>query len=172
MCLGRVCNSRARLPSALVIATFMPHAFRATPLIADELEAYDSRTKGIRVEPRQTRSAVPLLTHIRLVDAQSRPVADAVVAEFFERDNDLESVFKPTESAVWNTSDEHGEVSLELRSLRYLNVTGVFAIRQLKGRPLVGLQTVRYEDRGKQLTIKCIPPVACFSGSRVQDSLR
>jgi WD domain, G-beta repeat/WD40-like Beta Propeller Repeat len=168
VCAGRVRLLCVRSLSVVAIAAFLVQNVWIATFRADEPKASDPSVNSSSVEPNQARSATPLLTPFRLLDAQGRPVAGAVVAEFFERDNDLESVFKPTDSAASNTSDERGEASLQLLSLRYLNVTGVFAIRQLKGRPLVGLQTVSYEDRGKQITINMYP--ACRVLLRIEST--
>ena len=85
------------------------------------------------------------------------PVAGAVVADFLWRDNDRESSFTPTESADSKTSDERGEASLKVEIPQHLDGTGLFAIRQGKGRPLVGVHKVMREEIGKPITIAMYP---------------
>jgi WD40 repeat protein len=168
VCPGRVRLLYVQSLSVVAIAAFLMQTVCVAAFGADEPKAFDPSVNSSSVQPKQARSPTPRLTPFRLLDAQGRPVAGAVVAEFFERDNDLGSFFKSTDSAAANTSDERGETTLQLTSLRYLNVTGVFAVRQLKGRPLVGLQTVTHEDRSKQITINMYP--ACRVLLRIEST--
>ena len=75
--------------------------------------------------PQRARS--PLLTQFRLVDARGGPVAGAVVAGFFWRDNDRESSFAPTEDVASKTTDERGEASLVIENPLRVGGTSIYA---------------------------------------------
>ncbi|MFI5459544.1 MAG: WD40 repeat domain-containing protein [Isosphaerales bacterium] len=105
----------------------------------------------------QSQLSKPTLTPVRLVDARGRPVAGAGVADFFWRDNDRESAFTPTESTALKTTDDRGEALLKLEIPGHLDGGAIFAIRQGRGRPLVGLRKVTREEIGKPITIGMYP---------------
>jgi hypothetical protein len=99
----------------------------------------------------------PAPTSLRLVDGRGGPVSGAIVAGFFWRDNDREPAFTPSEANESRKSDERGEALLELDIPEHLDGAGVYAIRQGKGRPLVGIHKVTREEVGKPITITMYP---------------
>ena len=103
------------------------------------------------------RTVAPTSAPLRLVDAQGRPVAGAVVSSYFSRDCDREPSFTAPESIESKSSDAKGELTLKLEIPGHLDGVGVFAIRQDKGRPLVGLSKVTREEIGKPITIAMHP---------------
>ena len=157
MRLGRVRFSFPCLLRVAASAAVVAPAFWITALADDDLKVGNPPPIKNRAEVERQRSIAPLLTPLHLVDARGGPVAGAVVADFFWRDNDREPTFTPTEFTASKTSDERGEALLELEIPAHLDGTGIFAVRQSKGRPLVGLHKVTREEIGKPITIKLYP---------------
>jgi hypothetical protein len=119
-----------------------------------------------RLDEHRKRAVAPTLTPIRLVDAQGRPVSGAVVSDFFWRDADREPSFTAGEPSAARSSDDQGKVVLAIEIPGHLDGTAVFAIRQAKGRPLVGLHKVTREEIGTPLTITMHP--ACRTLFRIE----
>ena len=103
------------------------------------------------------RTVAPTLTPLRLVDAQGRPVAGAFASSYFSRDCDREPSFTVPEPVESKSSDAKGELALKLEIPGHLDGVGLFAIRQDKGRPLVGVSKVTREQIGKPITIAMHP---------------
>src|SRR5262249_28220545 len=93
----------------------------------------------------------------RLVDDQGRPVAGAVVGTSFSRDADREATFTPPAGIESWTSDERGEVSrAPAYGIRQAGA-GIYAIRQDKDRPLVGVSRLTRVPPGTPETIVMHP---------------
>jgi WD40 repeat protein/beta-lactamase regulating signal transducer with metallopeptidase domain len=140
----------------------------AAAAVADGFKIANAPAIKKRVDEERKRTVAPTLPPIRLVDAQGRPVSGAVVSHYFSRDRDLESSFRTWESIESKTSDVRGEVSLNLEIPGHLDGVGVFAIRQAKGRPLVGLHKGTREEIGKPITIAMHP--ACRVLFRIEST--
>ena len=117
---------------------------------------------GTASPPSRRALARPASTPVRVVDARGGPVAGAVVAGSFRKDADREPLFTPEEMIASKTSDERGEVLLDLDTPGRLDGTGVYAIRQSRGRPLVGIRKVTREEIGRPITITMRRPAGCF----------
>lgn len=146
-----------RLMRTAASASVVVPAFWTTALASDEFKVANPPPVKNRVEAKGQGAVGPLLTPLRLVDARGGPVAGAAVAEFFWRDNDRESIFTPTESSDSRISNDRGEASLKLAIPAHLDGSSLFAIRQGKGRPLVGIHKVTREEIGKPATIIMSP---------------
>jgi hypothetical protein len=122
-------------------------------------EQTDENARTVRNQNRVAilgqRAAVP--TPMRLLDARGRPVAGAVVAGSFRRDADREPLFTPEDMFAAKTSDERGEALVGLDVSGRLDSAGVYAIRQGRGRPLVGIRKFTREELGKPITITMYP---------------
>ena len=70
-------------------------------------------------------------------------------APISSRDADRESAFTPPESTEAATSDAQGELALKIEIPGHLDGEAIYAIRQDKGRPLVGLHKVTREEAGQ-----------------------
>ena len=114
--------------------------------------AFSRDSEGRAVDP--TRRA------IRLVDAQGRPVEGALASTYFQRDIDREPSFIVPEPLEAATSNARGLLALKLEIPGHLDGAGIYAIRQRKGRPLVGLLKVTREELDKPITITMHP--ACL----------
>ncbi len=100
---------------------------------------------------RDTRHKAPP-TPIRLVDAQGRPVAGAVVGVAFSRNRDRERSFQPWEVTGSRTTDARGEAALTLA-----RGEGVYALRQDRGRAYAGVHLVAAGEAGRPITIVMHP---------------
>ena len=132
---------------------------KAASFFAELMSGKLSNAPAIRkrmLEDRE-RTVAPILTPVRLVDGQARPVKAAVAGHYFWRDCDLEPSFTAPESIEVKTSDEEGDLALKLDIPGHLDGVGVFAIRAGRGRPLVGLFNVSREQIGKPITIVMHP---------------
>jgi WD40 repeat protein len=103
------------------------------------------------------RAVDPTRRAIRLVDAQGRPVEGAVASTYFSRDLDEEPSFTPPEPIEAAKSNARGLLVLKLEIPGHLDGEGLYAIRQDKGRPLVGLHKVTREGLDKPITIVMHP---------------
>jgi Tol biopolymer transport system component len=88
------------------------------------------------------------------------------VSGFFERERDRDASFMPPEWSESRTTDQHGEASLPVRIPVPLGEAGIYAIRQDKDRPLVGVHRLTREAAGKPATIVMHP--ACRVRLRVE----
>jgi WD40 repeat protein len=105
-------------------------------------------------------------TVFRMVDAQGRPVAGAVVGTSFIGDGDRKGLFMPAEGTESQVSDERGEASLTLSAVRPMRSMGFYAIRPDGDRPLVGVGVVSIWESDKPVTIVMHP--ACRLRLRVE----
>ena len=140
----------------------------AAAAVADGFKIANVPERKKRFDDEQKRTVAPTLTPLRLVDTQGRPVAGAVVSHYFSRDGDREPSFTVPEPIESKTSDAQGGVALKLEIPGHLDGTGIFAIRQDKGRPLVGLHKVTREGIGKPATIVMYP--ACRVLFRIEST--
>jgi WD40 repeat protein len=116
--------------------------------------------------PVRGRHEAGTATVFRLVDAQGRPVAGAVVGTSFIGDGDRTVPFVPAEGTESQVSDEQGEASLTLSAVRPMGSTGFYAIRPDRDRPLVGVGVVSLWESDKPATIVMHP--ACRLRLRVE----
>jgi WD40 repeat protein/beta-lactamase regulating signal transducer with metallopeptidase domain len=145
-----------------------PEVRRAAAKVADDFKLADApEIKRQRLEMRK-QDVGPTPTLIRLVDENGRPVSGATVSSYFSRDCDREPAFTSPEPIEAQTSDDRGEVTLELDIPGHIDGTAIFAIRQVKGRPLVGLRKVLREEIGKPITTVMYP--ACRVLFRIEST--
>ncbi len=109
-----------------------PAVRKAASFFAELMSGKLSNAPEIRkrmLEDRE-RTVAPILTPVRLVDGQARPVNGCSRrATIFRRDSDLEPSFTAPESIEVKTSDEEGDLALKLDIPGHLDGVGVFAIR-------------------------------------------
>jgi hypothetical protein len=91
-------------------------------------------------------------TMIRLVDADGRPVARAVVSPFFSYDPGHRPSLMPTDATRTQHSDDRGEASLSLTK-----ASGLCAVREQQGRTLVGAIRVTSQQLGKPVQLVMHP---------------
>src|SRR5262249_46999345 len=103
------------------------------------------------------RAVDPTRPAIRLVDTRGRPVEGAGVSTSFSRDFDEESSFTPPEPMEAARSNARGLVALKVEIPGHMDGEGLYAIRQDKGRPLVGLCRVTRAELDKPITIVMHP---------------
>jgi WD40 repeat protein len=126
---------------------------QAAAKVADDfkLSQAPEEIKRRRLEIKK-QAVEPTSTPIRLVDQNGRPVAGATVSHYFSRNCDREPTFTPPETIEAKTSDTRGDVRLKLDIPGHMDATAIFAIRQVTGRPLVGLSKISREELGKPIT--------------------
>ncbi len=130
---------------------------KAAAFYADLFKASHSPEMVERLLKLRNRNVEPTRRAIRLVDAQDRPVAGAVVSTYFNCDADYSPAFvvpEPLESA---TSNSRGLLSLKLEIPSHLDGAGIYAIRPDKDRPLVGLRKVTREELDKPISVTMYP---------------
>ena len=138
---------------------------QAAAFYADLFKVVDSPEMVERLLEEHRRAVDPTRRAIRLVDAQGRPVAGAVASTYFQRDADREPAFTAPEPIEAATSNARGLLALKLEIPGHLDGAGIYAIRQDRDRPLVGLRKVTREEIDKPITIVMHP--ACRVSFRI-----
>ncbi len=152
-------NEKSRLRTALtsVFSDKDAEVRKAAAFYADLFKISGSPELVERRLEEHRRAVDPTRRAIRLVDAQGRPVVGAVVSTYFSRDLDQEPSFTPPEPIEAARSNARCLLALKLEILDHLDGEGIYAIRQDKGRPLVGLHKVTREGLDKPITIVMHP---------------
>jgi hypothetical protein len=152
-------DEKSRLRTALtsVFSDKDPEVSKAAAFFAGLFKISSSPELVERLLEEHRRAVAPTRRAIRLVDTQGRPVQGAVVSTYFSRDADAESSFTPPEPIESARSNTRGLLSLKLEIPSHLDGEGLYAIRQDKGRPLVGVRKVTREELDKSITIVMHP---------------
>ncbi len=130
---------------------------QAAAFFADLFKVSGSPEMVDRLLEERRRAVDPTRRAIRLVDAQGRPVEGALASTYFQRDIDREPSFIVPEPIEAATSNARGLLALKIEIPGHLDGEGIYAIRQRKGRPLVGLRKVTREELDKPITITMHP---------------
>jgi WD40 repeat protein len=130
---------------------------RAAAFFVDLFKKSSSPEIVDRLLEERRRAVDPTRRVIRLVDAKGRPIEGAVASTYFQRDADREPSFMVPEPLEAATSNARGLVALKLEIPGHLDGEGIYAIRQLSGRPLVGLRKVTREELDMPITITMHP---------------
>jgi WD40 repeat protein len=152
-------NEKARLRTAVrsLLSDKDPEVRKAAAFFADLFKVSGSPEMMERLLEERRRAVDPTRRAIRLVDAQGRPVEGAIVSTYFSKDLDSEPSFTPPEPIEWARSNARGLLALKLEIPGHLDGEGLYAIRQDKGRPLVGLRRVTRDELDKPITIVMHP---------------
>jgi hypothetical protein len=153
-------DERSRLHTAvasLALSEKDREVWRAAAFFTDlfKVSGFPGEVKRLRDERR--RAIDPTRIPIRLVDAQGRPVQGAIASTYFQRFADYESTFSPPDVTESATSDAQGDLRLKIEIPGHLNGQAIYAIKQGRGRPLVGLHKVTREELGQPITIVMRP---------------
>jgi WD40 repeat protein len=141
---------------------WIARAFVGPLLVASVIAGpYQLTARAIRIaeteDPPPKGAIPPTVTPIRLVNSRGEPVSGAEVAGFFWRDNDREAQFAAGDSGSVAVADSRGQASLKIDFPEHTNATSLYAIRQGKGRPLVGTRSVTREEAGTPVTVVLHP---------------
>jgi WD40 repeat protein len=150
-------KSRVRTALTSVLSDKAPEVRKAAAFYADLFKVSGNPELVTHLLEERRRAVDPTRRAIHLVDAQGRPVKGAVASTYFQRNFDREPSFTPPEPIEVGTSNARGLLSLKLEIPGHLDGEGIYAFRQGKGRPLVGLRRVTREDLDKPITIVMYP---------------
>jgi HEAT repeats/WD domain, G-beta repeat len=152
-------DEKSRLRTALtsVFSDKAPEVRKAAAFFAGLFKVSGHPEMLERLLEEHRRAVDPTRRLIRLVDTRGRPVEGAVVSTYFSRDLDEESSFTPPEPMEAARSNARGLVALKVEIPGHMDGEGLYAIRQDKGRPLVGLCRVTREELDKPIKIVMHP---------------